>query len=325
MCVICIKPKDRPLPEKEHLINCDKANSDGIGLCYWNKDSNVIRIKKDFKDSEQLYKYLKRKVKNEDSLIIHFRKATSGLVDEGNRHPFPVTKDEKIIRKPVLNTDMAIAHNGVFVSYEEDKTFSDTQQFIMHILGNKAIKENIREEYVRALINKFIGFNKISIMLDDGDIIMFGDYIVIDNDIIYSNDSFKEKTIYYYNSTANKSKNYNTPMKNNTEQKQIGFKGKENNKGNETITNDSEICEGCSTIKKNIKTIKFQHSSYKLCKDCRKKYGKGELKLEPKQDLEQCGSCRHWFSKKELTNTENTTSASILLCDKCLEEYLKNS
>ena len=117
MCMIVVKDKGVKLPKDEYLKNGASKNSDGIGICYRKKGEKKVTIKKDFKDVNALNKWLKENIGEEDQLIIHFRLATSGKRDAGNRHPFPITENKLLLRKNNLKKRFAVAHNGVINKY----------------------------------------------------------------------------------------------------------------------------------------------------------------------------------------------------------------
>jgi len=142
MCLIISKPKGVALPIKKHLVEAEKNNPDGIGIAYY-KNNGIVRIKKTFRNVHSLYKFLKANITAEDILLIHFRIATSGKVDKGNRHPFPITLNKQLLRKEELSCRFAVAHNGVISQYGGHKKYSDSQKFIIDILANKRIKANL--------------------------------------------------------------------------------------------------------------------------------------------------------------------------------------
>ena len=136
MCLIAIKRQGIGLPDKTKLENGYKNNPDGVGIAILRNNKNQIYIKKDFKDFEVFYKWAKNNIGIADLAVIHFRLATSGKVDIGNRHPFPITQNKILLRKSSLFCNFAVAHNGILSDYSiKDKKFSDTQKFILDILA----------------------------------------------------------------------------------------------------------------------------------------------------------------------------------------------
>ena len=66
------------------------------------------------------------KLKNQ-SVVFHFRISTSGKIDEGNCHPYPLTDDSIYLRKTNLRCSIGIAHNGIIQKYNrKDSVLNDT-------------------------------------------------------------------------------------------------------------------------------------------------------------------------------------------------------
>ena len=138
----------------------------------------------------------------DDYLIIHFRNATCGLIDEGNRHPFPLTKDEKVIRKVTMNCDLAVAHNGVMYGFDSKLgALSDTQNFIMTILSDKMVRNNIyKNRVLKRLIVEMIGSdNKLTFLNKEGSLLFLGEVVkekADSGEIYYSNRSYETRVLY---------------------------------------------------------------------------------------------------------------------------------
>ena len=118
MCVIIYKPKGVIL-EPELLVNAWNENPDGAGFSYWCTANRWITLKglMEFEDFFSSYS-----PHQEKELVIHFRIATHGVVNEKNTHPF---QDEE--RDPILY------HNGVIGHFGSDKA-SDTAEFYHSVL-----------------------------------------------------------------------------------------------------------------------------------------------------------------------------------------------
>ena len=115
MCIIIVKPKGRELPSNEIFENCWKHNYHGAGFMY--HINNKVIIVKGFMT---LYDFLKRmsSIKNEinildTTMVFHFRISTSGNIDKGNCHPYPVSLDTNKLRLVNCETNLAVAHNGI--------------------------------------------------------------------------------------------------------------------------------------------------------------------------------------------------------------------
>lgn len=188
--MISVKPIGANIPEKKYLQNGYKKNKDGLGIAIWKKNS-LVHIKKDFNTFEDFYRYLQKNVNQEDIALIHFRLATHGLKDKGNRHPFPITRNKNRLRILDLKCKQAIVHNGVITGYSHKK-YSDTQKFILDILSDAKIKNNLTNRVIQKMISSYIGSDRLAIVDTDGTLIMIGEFVEQDG-CFYSNDNYKDK------------------------------------------------------------------------------------------------------------------------------------
>ena len=336
MCLIIVKPKDINLPTEKILQTASVRNKDGIGIAYWKKDATNVHIKKDFKDFGVFHKFLTENITLQDSCIIHFRLATHGLVDEGNRHPFPVVQNKELIRTVELDCDCAAAHNGVLTQYSrlDDKELSDSQRFILDILGDPTVIGNVKSLAIQKLINEFLNRDKLALLFSDGDYLLFGDFTTTLGNH-YSNQysiTTYDTTGYGYNrSLWNRQSHWDeSPLP------AIGFQIPRVNEAspidkNLGINSCIGKCDGCYQEK----LLRLWESSdklaiYLLCKSCRKKAKKGNLdsiKEEVKNFLKgdsliaevRCHSCRDFFPSTELVSVCGGTMSVCSDCNKALE------
>jgi predicted glutamine amidotransferase len=187
MCLIAVKDKNKKLPDKTYLYNGYQNNPNGVGIAILKKGNPFIHIKKDFKNFEEFWLYISKNVKEEDLLIIHFRLATAGLVDIGNRHPFPITKNINLLRKSELYSRYAMVHNGVINKYSYHKKLSDSQKFIMDILTG--VKHKLGYKPIKKLIGGFLNGDKLAIIAN-GELILIGKFTE-DKGILWSNEGYK--------------------------------------------------------------------------------------------------------------------------------------
>ena len=155
MCVAVLKPKDSSIDDKT-LEKCWESNPDGGGFMYVNNDKIIISKEQ---DSFKKYKTLYRKHESliDTDFILHFRIATSGLIDLANTHPHKV------------NNDVYMVHNGVIDRCADvNSKISDTMKFCKFIsnlpnnfTGNKSMIE---------LITGYIGTDKMIFLNRNGDI-----------------------------------------------------------------------------------------------------------------------------------------------------------
>jgi len=188
--MIILKPRGTAFPVEEHLLKSELRNADGIGIAY-SKDKKVF-IKKDFTDATQCYKWMIDNLTVDSAVIIHQRFGTSGLTDEGNRHPFPCTTDKELMRKVEQECKVAFAHNGVFYGHSTDKVYSDTMLVLSKYFGTIGSLA-FSNECVRELILEFVGTtNRICFLNSAGKFSIFGSgWIEHPNGCIYSNKGFE--------------------------------------------------------------------------------------------------------------------------------------
>jgi hypothetical protein len=164
MCVVLVKPSGVGLPDNNRLRDMFESNDDGAGFMFI-RDKKVV-IKKGFMKFKALKRAIREaEIDDQDCVVIHFRIATSGSVSPGNCHPFPVSDSVKDLKKLSLETDIAIAHNGV-LKYPNDKKLdlSDTASFVKDIMAGSRIKKNLFDPSVFSLLEMSIGTSKIVIL-----------------------------------------------------------------------------------------------------------------------------------------------------------------
>lgn len=181
MCIAIVKPKGIDISE-ETLKNCHDRNKDGCGLAYI-KDNKIYVYKTlDFDKFMKVY----NEVKDLSNMLIHFRIATHGKVEENNCHPFR------------LNHRMVLIHNGIISGYGDSKTKdggkTDTQDFIDKVIGNIGWK-NWKNPAYRTLVGEAIGSSKLCVLDATGDVYIInehlGDWV---DGVWYSNTSYKPYT-----------------------------------------------------------------------------------------------------------------------------------
>ena len=194
MCIAIAKYKGIKLPTKEILKKCWNNNPDGAGFMY--NDGENVTIHKGFMKFKTFYKYL-MKIDSQENLtdkdvVIHFRIATSGKVDQACTHPFPITHNIEDMRKIAVRCKYGFAHNGIISGYGT-KEYSDTMHYIANVISNIHDLEH-SEDLIHALATE----NSSRFAVLTGDDMLLGGAWVEDNDIYYSNSSYKDS---YYIST----------------------------------------------------------------------------------------------------------------------------
>ena len=205
MCIIIAKNKGVELPTMETLHRCWLHNPHGAGYCL--VENNKVKIVKGFmkwSDFERSINELKQKYDlKEKAMILHFRISTSGLVDGGNCHPFPISDSFNILRKKVWNAqdsnEIAIAHNGIIQQYSYrnsiDKKLNDTQQFIKNTLYPlyEINKQFYRNPKILTMLNQLVNYDnhcsKFAILDSEERLYLIGNFIEDKGDY-FSNNSY---------------------------------------------------------------------------------------------------------------------------------------
>ena len=194
MCIIVAKRKGIELPTKEILKNCFNYNSDGAGIMF--NDGNQVFIEKGFMDFNSFYSRLEALDKEfnlvNSDLALHFRISTSGNVDQGNCHPYPISTETDQLRNLSLVTDIGMAHNGVIRKHipETRSILNDTQTFIKNFVYNmySSNKEFLTVDANIKALEEEAGSKLCFITKDNMYII--GKFIEETNGILYSNDTY---------------------------------------------------------------------------------------------------------------------------------------
>lgn len=284
MCMIILKPKGIDFPPEEHLIKSEVRNRDGIGIAYA-KDGKVF-IKKDFKDAEKCYAWMKDNLGIGHAILIHQRLGTSGLMDEGTRHPFPMTTDCELMRKENQECKIAFAHNGVFFGQGMDKKYSDSMLVLQKFFGSLG-NLVFSNECVRELVLEFVGNNnKIAFLKHSGKFAIFGNsWIEHKNKCFYSNKSY-EYTIPVQRTLA-----------------PIGFNNSNNNHINH-YSWDRKKPEGLPYYGKPPEGKPKKKMSCDNCGNCKKSKWRGDRKLYI------CSKC-YKIMHKEQSNNVSTKKDNI--------------
>ena len=215
MCIAVIKPKNVDFPTKEQLKNCFDSNPHGAGFMY--SDGENLIIKKGFMSFKSFMEAFEKENISKDKLVFfHFRIATHGLIDEGNTHPFPITKNIDMQRQQEsVFKGYGLIHNGIFhydkeefLKYDVNNLISDTMLFAIQIqeafekdmtdINNlNTISDAIvyamcknSEAINNAISNNIIGYNKVAIMNEKEELFKYGNWIE-DNGVFYSNTDYK--------------------------------------------------------------------------------------------------------------------------------------
>ena len=193
MCIIAIKDKGIKLPNEKTLETMFRNNPDGAGFMYA-KDGKVV-IRKGFM-TFKTFKSALDKICDIDNLplVMHFRIATSGNIDAGTCHPFPISNRRKVLRKTSYITDVGVCHNGI-IPISAPHNMSDTMQYIAQKLYyyQKLQKDfYVQKSYIKRIEQEIQ--SKMVFLTGTGDIFKIGEFISENDGMVYSNTSYKEKS-----------------------------------------------------------------------------------------------------------------------------------
>lgn len=184
MCVIIVKKRGVKAPECKILEKCELNNPHGVGIAYA-KNGRVF-IKKDFLGAKALDVFLKKNITDDIPAMIHFRLATHGVIEKGQRHPFPVVKNYAHIVRERTTTDLALAHNGVIRGYGNE-AYSDTIKFIVSVLSDSRVRNGIfTNAAVCSLIESAVTGDRLAFLNAAGEFVLLNSWTA-ENGLFYSN------------------------------------------------------------------------------------------------------------------------------------------
>ena len=199
MCIIVAKKKGIKIPDKEILNSCFLANNDGAGMMF--NDGKQVHILKGYMTFEEFYNTLididNRYNLIDKDLILHFRISTSGSVDKGNCHPYPLRPTTEHLRSLNCTTNIGMAHNGIIKKHTppQESILNDTQTFIKNYVFNMYEKNiNFLDNHNNIKLLEAEAESKLAFLTSDN-MYLIGNFIN-DNDIYYSNYSYMN---YLYN------------------------------------------------------------------------------------------------------------------------------
>ncbi|MCQ2449780.1 MAG: hypothetical protein MJ132_06295 [Clostridia bacterium] len=145
MCIAIYSLKGNPVPSDEILKTCFRNNEDGAGFAF-NTDNGQVRIEKGFMKFDDFLKAFHKFDKRFDfknrGVLIHFRITTHGGTNKSCCHPFPISENEKALKKTSLQSSYAAIHNGIIRltsdTADKRKGMSDTMVFVEQYLSKIA-------------------------------------------------------------------------------------------------------------------------------------------------------------------------------------------
>ena len=188
MCIIAIKPHGKaPLPIAT-ITACWKNNPDGAGFVIRRPEHDTVLIQKGFMALDGLLAALEASaIQDSDTVIYHFRIATSGGITPANCHPFPISTNIDDLKTLTIACKTAFVHNGILGKGSKD--LSDTQLYVLNTLSHyDSIKGSLPK------IRKDTAGSRTAILNADGQLWLTGQWIEKDG-YHYSNETYTE---YYW-------------------------------------------------------------------------------------------------------------------------------
>jgi len=200
MCIIAIKPAGVKMPAASTIENMWYNNNDGAGFMY--AKGGDVHIRKGFMTLSAFKDAIKKLEKEVDvvntPIVLHFRITTHGGTSPGNTHPFPVTEKVPLLQMTKSKAPLAVAHNGIINIKPSQKGISDTMEYIISQLAPlyQLKKDFYRQSAGKKLVYNFIK-SKMAFLDGAGRIETVGDFITDKDGLLYSNNSYKARTIYH--------------------------------------------------------------------------------------------------------------------------------
>lgn len=194
MCIIAVKPQGKvPLPVTT-ITACWNNNPDGAGFVIRRPEHDTLLIQKGFMTLDGLLAALEASaIKDSDTVIYHFRIATSGGITPANCHPFPISTSVDDLKTLTIACKTAFVHNGILGKGSKD--LSDTQLYVLNTLS---LYDNIKGNLPK--IQKDTAGSRTAILNADGQLWLTGKWIEKDG-YHYSNETFARHWWYDFGDT----------------------------------------------------------------------------------------------------------------------------
>lgn len=193
MCIAILNPKGQI--KDKYIKNSWDNNDQGAGMLYVKKNQLHTFKTYEYKTFLAEYKSL-RKDKDVESIVLHFRIATSGYDKYVNLHPF------------LVNDDLGFVHNGV-ISGLGDQKHSDT--FYFNEMLKRLPLDFLHNPTIKEFIADYIGHSKLVFLDKDNNHTIVKEHLGHWADgNWFSNDSYKKANDYVWYGNEKKSKSTKT-------------------------------------------------------------------------------------------------------------------
>ena len=221
MCILICKEKNVELPSKKRLEICFENNSDGCGFMFTR--NNKLIIEKGFMDFDNFYKRLMEVDKElnlyEQNVILHFRISTSGKICGNLTHGYVVTDDYDKMKETYVELEegIAMSHNGILPSkyipskeIQNKHNINDTMKFIHDVVYPlvQLDKYSVFKPFYQDMLEKEIGTNKLAFLNSNGEMTKIGNFILGDDGVWYSNDTYEKMWWSSYSTSSTVSGSY---------------------------------------------------------------------------------------------------------------------
>ena len=198
MCIIIAKPQTAKLPSLDTLANCWKNNSDGAGIAYRAKDGSVIIRKGLMTWADFLNTYTELLERLTDTeVIFHFRITTHGGTCPEYTHPFPISPKLTELKQTYIQTNQAVAHNGIISAYGS-KDVSDTAEYIQRVLYPlQRMRTSHNLGSILQVVDGTIDGSRLAWLLPHKGLVYVGDGWREDDGCMYSNSSYLPNYAYW--------------------------------------------------------------------------------------------------------------------------------
>jgi predicted glutamine amidotransferase len=166
MCIAVFKPQDVKI-KKAVLKHCFEQNPDGCGFAIPCLTGKTMKIRKGFFTFRSFWEQYREHESRGTPMLIHFRIATSGKIDQDNCHPWRISDKHALIHNGVLEHKLGLCHDDV----------SDTGLFVANIL--KPIFEQSTELWLNPAfkwtVEESIGNNKLVLLDNAGNHVIYNE------------------------------------------------------------------------------------------------------------------------------------------------------
>lgn len=198
MCIICVSSKGAPQPTTDQIKTMFARNPHGAG--YMVAKDGHVEIHKGFIDLDDLTRQLRAEsFTPDDPVVYHFRISTQAGVSPAMTHPFPLTDQLSAMQALDVTCPCGVAHNGVIPLTADpgEKTYSDTALFIAQYL-TRLIRtpDDLKDASVLDMIYR-LACSRFAILDASGYVATVGDFIKLDNGLLFSNNTFIPASAFY--------------------------------------------------------------------------------------------------------------------------------